>query len=69
MNKGEIMNNTYSSFWRDTSTRSVDNILGWDDQSVQSNAKDLIELSSKKHAISNFVQIVSGKNSVFTLKL
>lgn len=62
MNKGEIMNNTYSSFWRDTSTRSVDNILGWDDQSVQSNAKDLIELSSKKHAISNFVQIVSGKN-------
>ncbi len=62
MNKGEIMNNTYSSFWRDTSTRSVDNILGWDDQSVQSNAKDLIELSSKKHAISNFVQIVSGKH-------
>ena len=62
MNKGEIMNNTYSSFWRDTSTRSVDNILGWDDESVQSTGKDLIELSSKKHAISNFVQIVSGKH-------
>ena len=62
MNKGEIMNNTYSSFWRDTSTRSVDNILGWDEESIQDNTKDLIELSSKKHAISNFVQIVSGKN-------
>ena len=62
MNKGEIMNNTYSSFWRDISTRSVDNILGWDEESIQDNTKDLIELSSKKHAISNFVQIVSGKN-------
>jgi len=56
------MNNTYSSFWRDISTRSVDNILGWDEESIQDNTKDLIELSSKKHAISNFVQIVSGKN-------
>jgi len=35
MNKGEIMNNTYSSFWRDISTRSVDNILGWDEESIE----------------------------------
>tara|TARA_R110000822_G_scaffold62349_3_gene153776 strand:- start:5462 stop:7480 length:2019 start_codon:yes stop_codon:yes gene_type:complete len=64
MNKGEIMNNSYNynSFWRSSPTRTVDNILGWDDDSEMDDSKDLIELAAKKQAVSNFVQIVAGAN-------
>ena len=58
------MNNSYNynSFWRSSPTRTVDNILGWDDDSEMDDSKDLIELAAKKQAVSNFVQIVAGAN-------
>jgi hypothetical protein len=51
--------NQYSSFW-DTSSNDEYNELFGDDEKVK--GRDLVQLSSYKRAISNFVNIVTGES-------
>ena len=54
-------NNNFSSFWNDyQDTSSVDEFLGIEEQKRK--GRDLIALASYRRAISNFVNIVSGKS-------
>ena len=54
-------NNNFSSFWSDhLDTSSVDELLGIEGK--KQNGRDLIALASYRRAISNFVNIVSGKS-------
>ena len=55
-------NSQYSSFWVDTSSTTVDEMLGnvVDANDVKRN--DLVKLASHRRAIANFVNIVTGQN-------
>ena len=54
-------NNNFSSFWSDyRDTSSVDELLGIEEKKQP--GRDLIALASYRRAISNFVNIVSGKS-------
>ena len=53
--------NNFSSFWSDyRDTSSVDELLGIEEKKHA--GRDLIALASYRRAISNFVNIVSGKS-------
>ena len=53
--------NNFSSFWSDyRDTSSVDELLGIEEK--KHTGRDLIALASYRRAISNFVNIVSGKS-------
>ena len=56
-----LNNNNFSSFWSDyRDTKSVDALLGIEEK--KHTGRDLIALASYRRAISNFVNIVSGKS-------
>ena len=57
--KRKKMENNYSKFWIGDNSSLVDDFLG---TSKKSYKKDLVAIASYKRAISNFVNIVTGKN-------
>ena len=55
-----MLNNNYSRFWVDSqNTNMVDELLGIEHEKVK--GRDLVALASYRRAISNFVNIVTGK--------
>jgi len=52
--------NNFSSFWDNSSDSDVDEFLGLEENKPK--GKDIVALASYKRAISNFVNIVTGKN-------
>ena len=52
--------NSYSSFWDKSSDTNVDEFLGLEEDKPK--GKDVVALAGYKRAISNFVNIVTGKN-------
>ena len=54
------MNKTYSDFWTASQNQSVDELLGLEVEKKK--GKDPIQLAAHKRAISNFVNIMTGKS-------
>ena len=60
-NKSNPLNSTYSTFWDSSANEtSVDELLGFEVE--QRKGKDPVKLASYKRAISNFVNILTGKS-------
>ena len=57
---GPVKNNTYSSFWDNNDSSSVDELLGLETE--QKKGKDPVQLAAHKRAISNFCNILTGQN-------
>jgi hypothetical protein len=57
---GAAKKTSYSSFWNDNDSSSVDELLGLETEKKK--GKDPIELASHKRAISNFCNILTGKS-------
>ena len=57
---GPVKNNTYSSFWDNNDSSSVDELLGLETEKKK--GKDPVQLAAHKRAISNFCSILTGQN-------